>query len=80
MTTTSNNRNMSDTTIQHRIRASRERASMTQRELAEALGVAYQAEISRWEIDRRPHPRRVRQIAEVLGVSVSWLATGEGKP
>lgn len=53
---------------------------MTQRELAEALGVGYQSEISRWEIDRRPHPKRIRQIAEVLGVSVAWLATGEGKP
>jgi len=52
---------------------------MTQGELAVALG-AQQPRVSQWETRTKPRPQRVRQIAEVLGVSVAWLATGEGKP
>lgn len=67
------------TTVHQRIQKARERASLTQAELAAALG-AQQPRVSRWERNERPRPQRVRQIAEVLGVSVAWLATGEGKP
>lgn len=70
---------MAATTVQQRIRTARERASMTQEELAAALG-ASQPHVCRWEHGTCPRPRRVRQIASVLGVSLVWLATGEGKP
>ena len=70
---------MAKTTVHQRIQRARERASMTQGELAAALG-AQQPRVSQWETRTKPRPQRVRQIAEVLGVSVAWLATGEGKP
>ncbi len=52
---------------------------MTQSELAKALG-AGQPHVCRWEHGTHPRPQRIRQIAEVLGVSLAWLAIGEGNP
>jgi len=66
-------------TVGDRIKRARERASMSQMELAKAVG-GHQHHVSRWENGIRPRPSRVRQIAQALGVSVAWLATGEGKP
>ena len=70
---------MGSNSVHERIRRARERASMTQGELAVALATQ-QPRVSRWERIERPRPQRIRQIAEVLGVSVTWLSTGEGKP
>ena len=69
----------SATTVHERIRKARERVSLTQGELAEAIGSG-QPHVCRWERNTHPRPQRIRQIAEVLGVSVAWLSTGEGKP
>lgn len=66
-------------TVGDRIKRARERASMSQMELAKAVG-GHQHHVSRWENGIRPRPSRVRQIAQALGVSVAWLATGEGEP
>ena len=68
-----------ETTVHQRIVQARERASMTQSELAKALG-AGQPHVCRWEHGTHPRPQRIRQIAEVLGVSLAWLAIGEGNP
>lgn len=68
-----------ETTVHQRIVYARERVSMTQAELARAVG-AGQPHVCRWEHGTHPRPQRVRQLAHALGVSVAWLATGEGKP
>ena len=65
--------------VHERIHHARERAGLTQAELATALNVQ-QPRVSRWERIERPRPQRLRQMAEVLAVSLPWLTTGEGKP
>ncbi|RMD48696.1 MAG: helix-turn-helix domain-containing protein [Alphaproteobacteria bacterium] len=52
---------------------------MTQAELARALGVRL-ATLRRWEEDRaEPRANRLQMMAGLLGVSISWLLSGEGK-
>jgi transcriptional regulator with XRE-family HTH domain len=59
-----------------RIREARERAGMTQAELAESVGGG-QPEVSMWEIGKRtPGLGSMVRLAGALGVSVDWLATG----
>lgn len=60
-----------------RIRRARLAARIrTQRELAQALGVATQT-VTQWEQDTHAPARdRAVQIARVTGVSLSWLLTG----
>lgn len=66
-------------TVHQRIVHARQRASMSQAELARAIGVE-QPRVCRWERGQHPRPQRIRQIAEVLGVNLAWLAVGEGNP
>ena len=59
------------------IRALRERAGMTQRHLADRLGITDKA-VSKWETDRGlPDITLVEPLARVLGVSVAELLSGE---
>ena len=59
------------------IRALRERAGMTQRQLADQLGITDKA-VSKWETDRGlPDITLVEPLACALGVSVAELLSGE---
>ncbi len=59
------------------IRALRERAGMTQRQLADRLGITDKA-VSKWETDRGlPDITLVEPLACALGVSVAELLSGE---
>jgi transcriptional regulator with XRE-family HTH domain len=55
-----------------------ERLELTQRQLADQLGVD-PVSISRWERDKvEPKTRYVREIAELSGVPVGWFYSGDG--
>ena len=60
-----------------RIRQARERSGLSQTALAHKLGITRSA-CSQWEADEGTAPRRERleQLAQLLGVSFEWLATG----
>lgn len=60
-----------------RIRAAREQLGLSQAQLARSLGITRSA-CSQWEASDGTAPRRERlaQIAQLLGVSYEWLATG----
>lgn len=59
-----------------RIRAVRKAAGVTQRELAERLGIFYQ-QISQYERgERNPKYETVEKIADALGISVEELIRG----
>lgn len=65
--------------IHDRIREARDQAGISQTELARLLGVTRSA-CSQWESSHGTAPRRERleQLAQLLGVSFEWLATGRG--
>ena len=65
--------------IHDRIREAREQAGVSQTELARLLNVTRSA-CSQWESAHGTAPRRERleQLAQLLGVSFEWLATGRG--
>ncbi len=62
-----------------RIRVARQRAGLSQQELASRLGISRGA-VSNWENDSGtlPATERLQRIAVVTGVSFEWLATGRG--
>jgi transcriptional regulator with XRE-family HTH domain len=58
----------------HRMMIAREYARLTQAQLAEAMGVAFQT-ISAWESGhRQPGSYELRKFAKECGVDVQWLA------
>ncbi len=55
-------------TIGQRIRATRRKAGMTQKELAQKLGIPFQG-VSQWENgSRNPKPETIEKIADAIGV------------
>lgn len=65
-------------TLGDRIAAAREALALTQKELADRLGVRRKT-LTEWEDDRsEPRANRLHLMAGVLGVSLIWLMTGEG--
>ncbi|WP_299519033.1 helix-turn-helix transcriptional regulator [uncultured Serinicoccus sp.] len=57
-----------------RLRSLRERAGLTQHQLARAVGVVGGERVSRWESGRStPRPGALGRIAEILDVSVETL-------
>lgn len=67
-------------TLGARIRWARERAGLTQSELAEKVGVAAGSRVSEWENDRRqPSAPVLMALPGELGISGHWLLTGEGE-
>ena len=61
-----------------RLAGAREAAGLTQRSLAEKLGIKL-ATLIRWEDDlAEPRANRLQMLAGMLGVSLSWLLTGVG--
>lgn len=62
-----------------RIRETRRSLGFTQEELAQRIGVSRSA-IAQWETDRTGQVRsNLARVAAVLGVSVSYLLTGENQ-
>lgn len=61
-----------------RIAKARAASGLTQHEAAVRLGV-HPTQLSRWENSIVPSVESLVDIARVLGVSVEWLATGEGR-
>ena len=66
------------TTIGERIKKARELKSLSQSELARLLKIRPQS-VQRWESGGAgPQRKRLEAMADVLDVSISWLATGVG--
>jgi len=65
-------------TFGDRLAGAREAAGLKQAELAKRLGVKTKT-IRAWENDlSEPRANRVQMLSGLLGVSLSWLLTGEG--
>ena len=60
-----------------RIRMAREFAGFTQTELAEKIGIKQQS-LQAVESGETLMPRKLNKYAEVLGVNLNWILTGEG--
>jgi len=60
-----------------RLRSAREERGLRGYQLEEMIGTKG-GSVSRWENnERRPRSEHVRRLAEVLGVRIEWLLTGE---
>ncbi len=65
-------------TFGDRLAGGREAAGLDQKGLADKLGVK-SAVITSWENDlKEPRANRLQMVSGILGVSMSWLLTGEG--
>lgn len=65
-------------TFGDRLAAAREEAGLTQAALARNIGVRSSL-IAGWENDlKEPRANRLQMLSGLLGVSLSWLLTGEG--
>ncbi len=65
-------------TFGDRLAGAREAAGLDQAALAAKLGVKA-AVISGWENDlKEPRANRLQMVAGILGVSMTWLLTGQG--
>ncbi len=64
--------------LSHRIKEIRKKLNLSQKDLAEKIGVD-QARVSRWEKDKSlPSSGSLTEISR-LGVNINWLLTGEGQ-
>lgn len=60
--------------LKTRIRALREAAGLTQRELAIAVGLTDKSSVAKWESGvSAPPARRMPEVARALGVSIAEL-------
>ena len=69
-------------TLREKLIVSRNKAGLSQMELAERLGVSWQA-VSRWESgDTTPTMDKLKSLAKIYGVSLDWLFgdTADGEP
>lgn len=65
-------------TMGDRLLAARERAGLSEAELARRLGVRAKT-LTAWEADEvEPRSNHLRTLSGLLGVSLIWLLTGEG--
>lgn len=65
-------------TFGDRLAGAREAAGLSQRDLAQRLGVRLKT-VAAWEDDAMdPRANRLQMLAGLLGVSIRWLLTGEG--
>jgi transcriptional regulator with XRE-family HTH domain len=62
-------------TLASRLRYARERKGLTQEELARAVGTSQQV-INHIETGQTKKPRKIEDIANILGVSPAWLQFG----
>lgn len=66
-------------TFGDRLAAAREQAGLSQKSLANRLGIKTST-LRNWENDlSEPRANRLNMLAGLLGVSISWLITGEGE-
>ncbi|WP_394178125.1 multiprotein-bridging factor 1 family protein [Yoonia maritima] len=66
-------------TFGDRLAGAREASGLTQKTLASRLGVKPSV-IEGWENDtKEPRANRLQMLSGILGVSLSWLLTGEGE-
>jgi transcriptional regulator with XRE-family HTH domain len=66
-------------TFGDRLAGAREAAGLDQTALATKLGVKKQT-LESWENDlKEPRSNRLQMLAGILGVSITWLLTGEGE-
>ncbi len=66
-------------TFGDRLAGAREAAGLSQKALAEKLGVKTSV-IAGWENDlKEPRANRLQMVAGIVGISISWLLTGEGE-
>ncbi|MCF2870089.1 helix-turn-helix domain-containing protein [Octadecabacter sp. G9-8] len=66
-------------TFGDRLAAAREAAHLAQKELAQRVGIKT-GTLRNWEEDlSEPRANRLSILAGILGVSLSWLLTGEGE-
>ena len=66
-------------TFGDRLAGAREAAGLDHKELATRIGVK-PAVIANWEDDfKEPRANRLQMLSGLLGVSLSWLLTGEGE-
>ena len=62
--------------IASRLKTARKAAGLTQKQLAQATGLT-QGAIEKVENGKNRRPRKLKKIADVLGVPPSWLLLGE---
>lgn len=66
-------------TFGDRLTAAREATGMDQATMAERVGVELQT-LQNWEDDlAEPRANRLQMMAGILGVSITWLISGEGE-
>ena len=66
-------------TFGDRLAAARDAAGLSQKELAQRMGIKTST-LRNWEDDlSEPRANRLSIFAGILGVSLSWLLTGEGE-
>lgn len=66
-------------TFGDRLAAARDAAGLSQKELAQRVGIKT-GTLRNWEEDlSEPRANRLSILAGILGVSLSWLLTGEGE-
>jgi len=66
-------------TFGDRLAAARDAAGLSQKELAQRMGIKTST-LRHWEEDlSEPRANRLSLFAGMLGVSLSWLLTGEGE-
>lgn len=63
-------------TMGERLRAAREKAGLTQSQVAEALKVSASS-VKQWETDRSvPRDEQLQALAEAISADLGWLLTG----
>ena len=66
-------------TFGDRLAAARDAAGLSRKELAQRVGIK-SSTLRSWEDDlSEPRANRLSMVAGLLGVSISWLLTGEGE-
>ena len=58
-------------TLAERLKSEREKAGMSQAQLAEKIGLSQQS-VAKIENGETQQPRKIKEIAKVLGVSQKW--------
>lgn len=69
-------------TLAERVKWARETARLSQRELARRAGLGSERHVGLIEAGERPNVelKTLQGVAGVLGVTIGWLANGEGDP
>lgn len=66
-------------TLGDRVVAAREATGLTQKDLARQLGIKLKT-VQAWEDDRsEPRANKVQMMSGLLGVSLTWLLSGQGE-